>query len=49
MQDFIVAWVDMSENDRFTNFESLAEAEDFMSSLQAGDSYIYLTIVIKKQ
>jgi len=49
MQDFIVAWVDSLQDDRFIAFDSLAEAEEFMDGLKTNESYIYLSIVIKKR
>lgn len=49
VQDFIVAWVSQFEDDRFRVFDSLAEAEEFMEGLETEESYIYLSVVIKKQ
>ncbi len=49
MQDFIVAWVNNVGKDRFSVFDSLAEAEGFIEGLTTEESYIYLSVVIKKQ
>jgi len=49
MQDFIVAWVNNVDSDRFRVFDSLVEAEEFMEGLTTEESYIYLSVVIKKQ
>ena len=49
MQDFIVTWVSQFEDDRFRVFDSLAEAEEFIDGLETEESYIYLSVVIKKQ
>ena len=49
MQEFIVTWVDRTDNDRFRVFDSLAEAGGFMDGLTTEEEYIYLSIVIKKQ
>jgi hypothetical protein len=49
MQDFIVAWVNNVGKDRFRVFDSLTEAEVFMEGLNTEESYIYLSVVIKKQ
>ena len=49
MQDFIVAWVNGIGKDRFRVFDSLTEAEAFMEGLNTEESYIYLSVVIKKQ
>jgi hypothetical protein len=51
MQDFLVAWTSLTnEEERYSNFETLAEAERFITDLDAdGFHYVYLTIVIRKQ
>jgi hypothetical protein len=49
IQDFIVAWVDRLDADQFGVFDSLAEAEEFIDKLTTEESYIYLSVVIKKQ
>ena len=49
MQNFIVAWVNGIDADRFRVFDSLTEAEEFMSGLNLDESYVYLSVVIKKQ
>lgn len=49
MQDFIVAWVNNVGKDRFVVFDSLTEAEVFMEGLNTEESYIRLSVVIKKQ
>ncbi len=49
MQDFIVAWVSEFEGDQFKVCDSLAEAEEFIDGLETEESYIYLSVVIKKQ
>ena len=49
LQDFMVSWVDCNGEDKFRNFESLAEADDFMETgrIYSPESYVYLSIVIK--
>lgn len=49
IQDFIVAWVDRLDDDQFRVFDRLAEAEEFIDELTTEESYIYLSVVIKKQ
>jgi viroplasmin and RNaseH domain-containing protein len=49
MQNFIVAWVNGIGKDRFRVFDSLTEAEEFMNGLTIEDSYVYLSVEIKRQ
>ena len=49
MQEFIVAWVNNVGKDRFRVFDSLSEAEEFMEEVTTEESYIYLSVIIKKQ
>ena len=49
MQDFVVAWVNNVGEDCFSVFDLLTEAEEFMNGLTTEESYIYLSVVIKKQ
>jgi hypothetical protein len=49
MQEFIVAWVNNVGEDCFRVFDSLAVAEGFIEGLTTEESYIYLSVVIKKQ
>jgi len=49
MQEFIVAWVNNVGKDRFSVFDSLSEAEEFMEEVTTEESYIYLSVIIKKQ
>ena len=49
MQDFIVAWVNNIGEDCFSVFDSLTEAEEFIDGLETEESYMYLSVVIKKQ
>ena len=49
IQDFVVAWVNNLGEDRFSVYDSLAGAEEFIDGLETEESYIYLSVVIKKQ
>lgn len=49
MQEFIVTWVNGIGKDRFRVFDSLTEAEECMNGMNLDESYVYLSVVIKKQ